>query len=718
MSIDPYSLCPGGRDKKIRFCCPDMVKDIEHIEKLLESGQTGACFSLIETLEKTHANCACLTAARLTIYRAESRWQEALPLAQHFLEREPNNPVAIAETALALSGVGQIKESLHTLIDGFERSPQGLYHSALTSASLQIAYILNRLGVVVPANFLAEQLKRFPSAQDGANAILKEVVSQPEVPIFLRDITFEYGVPPNFPAPAEYENAIDHICFLRWKKAVAELQNLAERYAADFPVLWRNVAIVQCALADFDAGRETLHKYSSHPKAPLEDAVDTESLRVCLSHDALGDAISMFELTQPVKDAEKVHELLLSSPYFQSLPFEPQAFVSTNEVPPKGIFACFDRPKLSDDICPTLEQLPVLYGSCMVFGKQTDRSAKILLGPLFSEQRSEVETLLRQTIGDYLDGEQELRELSGISRTQYLLTFSYQLNKNPELRKTISHLRREHFETLFPNTWVQKPLGLLDGKTPEEAATLPEYRVRLLAAIQVVGQLSERGPVDIAGALRKRLNLPDFGSIPIPNDPEEAGLLLDVNPIWRWHRIDPQQLPTETLAAGAQIAIAMHEQPAAFRFAKELLARPTTEMPFEIRQMAYMMLVESAKLSGDLTLQLEIIKEAKAEVAANAHFTDSIWDLQELMLSVQQGIAADHSQEERQESIKKLYATIQHLVTVHQHEEYTMAALQDILVDMGLMTPEGQLRSTPPQAGPVAENTSGNTRSSGLWVPD
>ena len=78
MALDPYSLCPGGREKKIRFCCPDMVKEIEQIERLFESNQTGSCLSFIENLEKNHPNCACLTAAKLTVFRTQGRWDDAL----------------------------------------------------------------------------------------------------------------------------------------------------------------------------------------------------------------------------------------------------------------------------------------------------------------------------------------------------------------------------------------------------------------------------------------------------------------------------------------------------------------------------------------------------------------------------------------------------------------------------------------------------------------
>lgn len=61
MAVDSYSLCPGGRGKKIRFCCPDLIKELEQIDKMLEGEQFAAGLAFVETLEKQHPDCACLT---------------------------------------------------------------------------------------------------------------------------------------------------------------------------------------------------------------------------------------------------------------------------------------------------------------------------------------------------------------------------------------------------------------------------------------------------------------------------------------------------------------------------------------------------------------------------------------------------------------------------------------------------------------------------------
>ena len=43
MALDAYSLCPGGTGKKIKFCCPDFLPELEKIDRMIEGEQFIAC---------------------------------------------------------------------------------------------------------------------------------------------------------------------------------------------------------------------------------------------------------------------------------------------------------------------------------------------------------------------------------------------------------------------------------------------------------------------------------------------------------------------------------------------------------------------------------------------------------------------------------------------------------------------------------------------------
>ena len=51
MAIDTYAPCPGGTGKKIKFCCADLVGDLEQLDKLVEGDQISAALDQVKRLE-------------------------------------------------------------------------------------------------------------------------------------------------------------------------------------------------------------------------------------------------------------------------------------------------------------------------------------------------------------------------------------------------------------------------------------------------------------------------------------------------------------------------------------------------------------------------------------------------------------------------------------------------------------------------------------------
>src|SRR5438105_3443141 len=64
MAIDPYAACPGGTGKKIKFCCPDLVHELEKVQKMLDGEQRAACLEYIDSLESKFPDRACLLSVK------------------------------------------------------------------------------------------------------------------------------------------------------------------------------------------------------------------------------------------------------------------------------------------------------------------------------------------------------------------------------------------------------------------------------------------------------------------------------------------------------------------------------------------------------------------------------------------------------------------------------------------------------------------------------
>ena len=707
MPLDPYSLCPGGRDKKIRFCCPDMVKEIEQIERLLESNQGGACLALIESLEKEHKDCACLIAAKLSVYRSENRWEDAKLLAQEFLEKEPENPVAASEYALALAVTGEEKQAISVLVDAFERAKEGTAHSALINSSLQVGACMLMHGFVLPVVALGNQLKRFPTAQEAANSLLYRASSVAEMPLLLRDMIFDHVCPDGFPGRADYEDAIELISLMRWKQGLAKLESLT-KFADSWSGIWRNIAAVRFWLIEDEKGCEALKTYANLPNTPLEDAVDAESTRLFVEQGALGDDTEVLYLEYPLTDGEAVYEKLLSTPRFYRV--DVNVNIDDGGAKPRCGFIFLDRPFPAKDAELTLDNVASQLGSCLFYGKETDRDARLAFMDVLDEDRPEIEAFLKETLGDLVKDASKTDTGRTISRTHAKV--QYRFRYTPEAMpsaETINRLEKEYYDKIFVEEWCNMPFGLLDGKTPAEAASDPVYKIRVLAAIEVIEYwMNEELSIDFANKLRRRLGLPVQGPIAVPEGSEEEMLeILDDHPVWRWYRFEVEKLSTAVLGEGLQVVSVMKEPRATARFAKELLDRPLNDVPAPLRFHAFESLIGIAQAMRNSEEALLWVEKAKNE-AAELNFPDAGWCLHEIPIRLSLG------------QFEQVHETINYLVKKYGNDERVMQALHHLFVQLGFMNPDGTPTAAMSRRAEAAEMLAdaAPTAKEGLWTPD
>jgi Flp pilus assembly protein TadD len=717
MPFDPYALCPGGREKKIRFCCPNMLKEIEQVGRLLESNQTGACLSYIETLEKDHPNCACLTSAKLSVYRSENRWQEALPVAEQFHAREPENPTAAAEYALALTLNGDLKLAISTLVDAFERTKADTVHSTLLHAALQVGAYLLLGNVGLPAIAIGHVLKEIPATAEQANALLYKATAETDAPLLLRDWAFDFDCPENFPGKEAYQEAGVLVRLMRWKQALALLEPLTV-HADVWSGIWRNIAAVHFWLMDTEKGCEALQIYASLSNTPFEDAVDAAAIRMLFVPDPLGDDTQLNSIEYTITDADKALEKLLSAPLFFYLPTENWRLAP----PPRGAFVILDRPVPDAEATLTTENIASRQCIAFLFGKETDKESRFSITGVLASEQELVEAKLREALGDIVQFPGNVVEQKTVSKTRGLAECRYFIP--PEVRpedKLVRELAGNYDTVQFPEAWLALPLGLFDGKTSSEAAKEPKYTIPLLAAIQLIEfWVDTEHSKGIAQNLRARLGLPALDTITVTESPGEDPLsVLDAYPVWRWYRFDVSKLSTEVLAGGLQIVASMQEVRAAVKFAEELLNRLMDSMPFPVRIMAFESLISAAQISRDIEAALLWIERAKSESAAQ-NVPDAAWYLHEITLHLMQGNG------------QGAHVAIQHLTTHYKNDANVMQALQELFMQLGFFNPDGtpsaamarammETREQPAEQGiwtPDGGSSAGAAGASKLWVPD
>jgi hypothetical protein len=419
-------------------------------------------------------------------------------------------------------------------------------------------------------------------------------------------------------------------------------------------------------------------------------------------------------------------EKLLSTPLFYHVDLPDRAI----SPPPRGTFLILDRPFPEFEAAVTIEKVASQQAIVILFGKETDREARLFVQSLAADDQEIVETKIRDALGDLVQFPGNVIERNATSRTRMMMEMRFCSPQKQSLRKeSIKQLAYDFYTKVFPEQWLALPLGLLDGKTPSEAAKESKNTIPLLAVIQMIDTwIYEETSFSIAQDLRARLGLPVLDTITVSNTvadtvAESSGddplSVLDAYPVWRWHRFDVSQLSTEVLAGGLQIVFSMREQRATVRFAEELLNRPMDSMPFPVRIMAFESLITAAHAEARIDDALLWLERAKAESVAQ-NLSDAAWYLHEITLHLVQGNG------------QGAHDAIQYLTTNYGNDADVMHSLQELLMQLGFFNRDGtpsaalsrameETRQQPVEQQiwtPDGTASAGSAAPSKLWVPD
>lgn len=718
MPLDSYSPCPGGRDKKIKFCCPDLLKELQQLESLMQGGQSAAALSLVEKLEKDRPDCACLKTAKCGLLRMADRWGEFLAVARGFAESEPDNVQAISEYVLGLSAAGESAEALSLLIDGIEKTEPGKLSQSLILPMLMVGTRLAEEGNFFPAVALTKLCQAYAPKSPDAAELLRQIYSRREVPLELKEMSFDRTCPENFPGKKEYADAVLRMATGQWKKARAILETLADR-CDEWPNLFRSLALVRFWLGENHGGLDALRTFAAAKGVSNDDAIDAEKVLLLMKEESADDTIEVFHLVHSITDEDAALEKFLSSPEMANMPFDPRQYGSADRPAPNHIFRILDKPYPADDAAPSLENTPVLLGTLLLFGRQTDRSARIEIQTLATQRPAIIERL-EKTLGALLGPEESREPLARFTWTMSELERDFQFKPTTRAtREQILALYESHLLSDFAPKWLAHPSTDFDGKTPLEAAADGEKnRRRLAAAIDVLAlQTAPEMAGRLAETLREKLGVSAPEPITLPEncrDNDEAAIdFFTTLPIWRWSRVDLTSLSPAVAGRLLSIARLFGEEKSIERFAARVLDGPALRQDLAARFTAYEALIEKASMENQPERALELIERGLAE-AKEFGVSDSRFNLREAMLRIAAGDAAGFQR------------IVEHIAREHRDEPEAMESLQMLLVNLGVLNPDGTPRQMPmpggpapgaPMAGGLDAAPTESPKSSGLWTP-
>jgi hypothetical protein len=690
MPIDPYTTCPGGTGKKIKFCCHDLLSELDKIQRMLEGEQRAGCLEYIEGLEARFPERACLLSIRAMLEAQLGQEAKAEATLATFIGKYPANPVALAEAATikasqegGLAGIGPLQDALEKCI---EQIPPQVYDAIGLVAQSLIAE--NQL--IAGRAHLVLQLGIGGGKDQRPLQLLMRLNGSPSVPLLAKQDM------PLLPAPDDvlwknsFHTALEPALRGAWRLAADNLTQLAAK-AGDWPVIWHNIAVLRSWLADTPRAVDALRKYAAQP-IPFEDAVEAEALAQSLDVES-ADEVDILSLTYGVHDTETLQARLTANPRSLSMPLDLARMGSEDEPPPKGAYWLLDRPSPASGKDVTREQVPQVVGQVFVFGKQTDRAARLEL-IAYRTQLADAQKVVSDVAGDSLGAAGAEEVTSQVPASQHVLSWNWKLPDDTPPEKRLALMNEQRREILL-DRWPELPQKLFGGRSPRQVSSDPPERIKLLAAILLLELATDPLSSDFDfNDLRRKLGV----AVLEPIDPTQVALA--ELPLARLSRVDVKRLTDEQLVDLYRRADHFRHIASLRNLAHELIQRPNIDSQLEKAEVYGVL----AQIEPDTQQALDYLGLAR-EAAEAAKTSTAPWDLAELALRIGRG------------EVPEADRLLHHIREQHIREPGVAQALFQLLTDAGIIGPDGKPTAPAPREAPGIVVPGAAAEPGKIWTP-
>lgn len=698
MSLDPYSLCPAGTGKKLKFCCADLVGELDKIQRMLGGDQRLASLEYVDKLDAKYPGRACLLAVKLQLERELNRQEDRAATLSRFVELHPQNPVALAASALdVMAGGGRAAAAAgaRRLHEALAASP-GEMPQEVYRAIGEVAAALWISGF--PAAALVHwmmQLAIDPQDQDVANLVTR-LVREPSVPLMLRATP---KLPAKPPAGAAWGDKFTAALLLynqgRWVQALEAFDALAQQ-SPDAADVWRCVGSLRTALAENGAAAEAWRKLAALD-IPRDDAIEAEALAQLLAPPADAPKLEWVRIEYPVDDVEQLEALLTAEKQALKANAQPR---TPDAPPPRAAFLLIDRalPESVEKLTPA--DLPRRLGSIEVYGRETDRPARLEL-EVRRDHVAAAQELLARAAGAQLGTAVEPVVLAEQSAVEAALRGD-QMIPAGVTRDEAERLQREARRHNLLELWTKVAQPALDGKTPLDVVGDRRYG-RKLSALVLNLELAELGSPggSHAAELRRVLGLAE------PESLDPRGLQIGDVPAARLPRLPYAKLSTDQLVECWHYVTAYGLLQLVERVGNDLLGRG--DLDGKLDQLEILHELAEAAPSSDAAL--DYIDRAR-KLATTRKQSSAPFDLDELALRL-----------ERMEPDAAM-KLIEHIARDHGREPGVDAALTRVLVNAGAITPDGRIvlrapaGTKPSQPSIITADAGAGAEPGKIWTPD
>ncbi|TWU00677.1 hypothetical protein Pla108_16290 [Botrimarina colliarenosi] len=715
MAVDPYAPCPCGSGKKLKFCCSDLVGEIEKVQRMLEGDQPRAALSHLDNTLAKSPGRASLLDMKASIEMSLGEIERAQETIRQHLVADPQNPSAHAQAAILaasreddadapLAPESTSRQAVAHLQDALERVTESIPARVLQAIGA-VGQALLASGDLIAARAHLWLYQGVAGDEDTrAMELLMRLNRVPELPLLLRDNLFLREAPAGHPVEAQHDHAQLLASRGQWRRAAELLDELCLKHP-DVAELPYNAAVVSGWLGNQEKFVAGLRQFAqivagqagdSLPDNALpDDAIEAEAIAQLLDTLTREPGSDVVRLTYEVADEEGLIDRLTRDKRTAAYRMSESELHALDGPPPRHTFLLLDRQLPETGVEITADATPRIVGVLSYFGRQTGRTERLELVTDRDEQIDESLQTLAAVGGDALGAKSDEEVIgesaSGSSSMRSRWRFPDDTPVADRRRVVAEEQRR-----VLLDVWPAKPLAKLDGKSPAEAATDPALRLPVNAALMVLEQTNGASvEAELFNELRGRLGLSPAPAI----DPKRVDL--ETIPLSRLGRVDLAQACDDDLYSLYKRTELAGATEAARMVAREAVTRPglAEDLPPED------LYGRLAALEPELEDALAWIDRGRQAAEASGQ-SNANWDLAELEIRVMEG------------QFEEANRLVRHLRDEHLTEKGIPERLYQLLHALGAVPSAEEMARMPgggmPQEPEMAGAEAGGSK---LWTP-
>lgn len=617
MANDPYSMCPCGSGKKLKFCCNDILPDLQRAFRLKDN-QPDAAIKIFRDLLKKHPDKEVVARELISTLFENGQSAEARQVANDFLKAHPDNPIIL----LSLSEI-LLKE------DGFQASRRVLHRT------FQLCAKNNPMGVAFLASYTAAEMARLGllmSAREHLALAVRMSTGERQKQLVLQLVSFESESSLPFMFRSAYpllpvnggDEAVQQDMRARklsvlgcWEPAAILYNRLADAYPTDGAV-WHNLGMCQAWDGRVTEAASSLH----HAASLLTDkdlAIEVEALAQQLDLYTAEERYNTFGVDLTVTSMSELLTRLEADPLIK----RNDSHDHHDCHHPDGTSHVAEMIVLSQSLAvdqiQTASQLPEALADLDLFDVNDSDAAEDakISGPFIrvtapDHEIDHVIVKLRGIAGDLISttGDQEKRTVVEFERAQ-ARPFDRRLicpDGMPlvQFRKLVRTQESQNVEE-----WLKLPLSSLGGKSALDAASDENLKTKLGASLLVMLAIASKfDMIPDLPSIRKRLNLTEPAEREIPQNAAIAAFSAV-----QYERMNVSKLTNSQLQEFTNRCSILGLRHLVEKGLHELVNREDALKEFGARR-AFLMLSAIARAAGDLEPSFGYLDKARQSVEA------------------------------------------------------------------------------------------------------